>query len=204
MSSLDNEAGAAGPIAVARVSMEADDAPRGIDRRVIHVFVALILFVLATSAAPTLHPSQDVFREWLDPFVDGIGLWQGQWALLGPEVDKINSAVVGVVEFADGERAEWRHPNWRELSPLQKFRFFRLMEFTDGIRRDSNRGAWRAFAEYVVRTQPHPTDPSVPATRVSLWRQFVTIPEPCAPLRPIADPFVPSEQRLFYSAVLGP
>ena len=77
------------------------------------------------------------------------------------------------------------------------------MEFTDGIRRDSNRGVWRAFAEYVARTQPHPTDPSIRATRVSLWRQFIVIPEPRAALRPIADPFIPSEQRLFYSAVLG-
>jgi hypothetical protein len=158
------------------------------DRRVIQVFVALLVFVLATSAAPTLHPSQDAFREWVDPFVDGIGLWQGQWELFGPEVDKVNVAVVGVVEFADGERVEWRHPVWRESSPLQKFRHFRLMEFTDGLRQDSNRGAWRAFAEYVVRTNPHPTDPSVRATRVSLWRQFVNIPVPRAPLRPIAEP----------------
>ena len=204
MSSLDPEPGVAEPNAVTHVSREADDAPRGMDRRVIQVFVPLLLFILATSAAPTLHSSQDAFREWLDPFVDGIGLWQGQWTLFGPEVDKINSAVVGVVDFADGERAEWRHPSWGEISPLQKFRHFRLMEFTDGIRQDSNRGAWRAFAEYVVRTQPHPTDPSVAATRVTLWRQFVNIPEPRAPLRPIADPFTPSEQRLFYSAVLGP
>lgn len=204
MSSLDHEPGPAGPSEVAPVPLEADDAPRGMDRRVIQVFVALLVFVLATSAAPTLHPSQDAFREWVDPFVDGIGLWQGQWELFGPEVDKVNVAVVGVVEFADGERVEWRHPVWRESSPLQKFRHFRLMEFTDGLRLDSNRGAWRAFAEYVVRTNPHPTDPSVRATRVSLWRQFVNIPVPRAPLRPIAEPFVPSEQRLFYSADLGP
>ena len=86
--------------------MEADDAPRGIRRRIIHVFVALILFILGTSATPTLHPIQDVVREWLDPFVDGVGLWQGQWALFGPDADKINVAVVGLVEFADGARAE--------------------------------------------------------------------------------------------------
>ena len=181
--------------------MEADDAPRGTHRRVIHVFVALILVILATSGLPTLHPSQDVIREWLDPFVDGVGLWQGQWALFGPEADKINVSIVGVVEFADGERTEWRHPNWHDLSPREKFRFFRYMEYTDGIWRNSNGGAWPAFADYVVRERPHPTDPSVAVTRVSLWRQSVVIPPPVAPLRPIADPFPVVEQQVFYSRV---
>ena len=181
--------------------MEADDAPRGTHRRVIHVFVALVLVILATSGLPTLHPSQDVIREWLDPFVDGVGLWQGQWALFGPEADKINVSIVGVVEFADGERTEWRHPNWHDLSPREKFRFFRYMEYTDGIWRSSNGGAWPAFADYVVRERPHPTDPSVAVTRVSLWRQSVVIPPPVAPLRPIADPFPIVEQQVVYSRV---
>ena len=185
----------------ARVTMEASDAPTGVRRRIVHVFVWVLLLIIATSAAPTLHPGQDVVRQWLDPFVDGVGLWQGQWALFGPEPDKINVVVVGLVEFADGARAEWRHPEWGQLSGLQKFRFFRFMEFTDGIRRDQNRGAWPAFAEYVVRVRPHPTDPSVPAARVTLWRQSVVIPAPQVPLRPLADPFPMESQQLFYTRV---
>lgn len=188
---------------VSGMTTEAEDAPRGRQRRIIHVFVAVLLFIIATSATPTVHPSQDVVRDWLDPFVDAVGLWQGQWALFGPEVDKINVAVVGVVEFADGQRAEWRTPNLYELAPSQKFRFFRLMEFTDGIRRDANQGAWPALAEYVVGILPHPTDSSVRAMRVSLWRQYVILPEPRAPLRPIADPFPLTEQELFFSRILG-
>ena len=204
MSSNVHEPDVAGPTSVAGVSVQAGDAPSGLRRRMIHVFVSVVLIILATSATPTLHPSQDVVREWLDPFVDGVGLWQGQWELFGPEVDRVNTAVVGVVEFADGERTEWRHPRWGQLSPLEKFRFFRFMEFTDGIWQNLNGGAWPAFAEYVVRTRPHPTDPSVPAVRVSLWYQFVLIPQPRAPLRPIANPFIPTEQGLFFSRVLGP
>ena len=200
MSGNVHESGA-GPTAVAGITMEADDAPSGIRRSIIHVFVSLVLFIMATSAAPTLHPSQDIVREWLDPFVDGVGLWQGQWELFGPEADKINVAVVGIVLFADGSRAEWRHRYWHELSGPQKFRFFRFMEFTDGIRRDQNQGAWRAFAEYVVRVRPHPTDPSVPAARVTLWRQSVVIPAPQVPLRPLADPFPMESQQLFYTRV---
>lgn len=184
--------------------MEAKDAPRGIRRTLIHAFVALLLFVLGASAVPTLHPRQEVLREWLDPFVDGVGLWQGQWALFGPEPDKINVAVRAVVEFADGATAEWNSPNWRELTPLQKFRLYRFMEFTDGIRRDANDGAWPAFADFVVRTTPHPTDRSVPAAHVSLWRRFVVIPEPQVPLRPIADPFPLARNYRFYHRDLGP
>lgn len=191
-------------IVVALVLMEAEDAPRGIRRWLIRAFVVLLLFVLATSALPTLHPRQDALREWLDPFVDAVGLWQGQWALFGPEADKINVAVRAVVEFEDGATAEWNSPDWRELSPLQKFRHFRLMEFTDGIRRSSNSGAWSAFADYVVRTSPHPSDPSVPATHISLWRHFVVIPEPEMPLRPIADPFPLVRKYRFYQQDLAP
>lgn len=183
-------------------SVQADDIPRGIRRQRIRVFFLLIVFVLVTSGAPTLHPSQDVLRELLDPYVDAVGLWQGQWALFAPETDKINVAVVGIVEFADGETSEWRHPDWRELGPLGKFRSFRLMEFTDGIRRNANRGAWQTFAEYLVRTHAHPTDESIRPTRVSLWRHYVVIPVPREPLRPIADPFPLSERELFFRADL--
>ena len=182
--------------------MEADDAPRGRRRGLIHVFVASLLFVMATSAAPTLHPSQDALREWLDPFVKGVGLYQDQWTLFAPEPDKVNVEVVGVVEFADGEMTVWRSPSWRDLSPLEKFRMFRHMEFTDGIRQNFNFGAWAPFAEYVVRARPHPRDARVRATRVSLWCLITIIPEPRTPLRPIADPFPPKKYN-FYSRNLG-
>lgn len=170
----------------------------------VRVFVTALLFILAASAVPTVHPSQDALREWLDPFVDTVGLWQGQWELFGPEADKINVAVAGVVDFADGARAEWRSPDWRTLSVLEKFRFFRFAEFADGIRRNANGGAWPAFADFVVRTTPHPTDPSVQATHVALWRHFVIIPEPQTPLRPLANPFPLDRKYRFYSRDLEP
>ena len=185
-----------------RTSVQADDVPGGIRRQTIRGVFLLIVFVLVTSGAPTLHWSQNALRERLDLYVDAVGLWQGQWELFAPEPDKINVAVVGIVEFADGETSEWRHPDWGELGPLGKFRSFRLMEFTDGIRRDANSGAWRTFAEYVVRTHPHPTNAYVPPTRVSLWRHYVVIPQPHEPLRPIADPFILSERELFFTARL--
>ena len=78
------------------------------------------------------------------------------------------------------------------------------MEFTDGIRLDSNQGAWPAFAEFVVRTSQHPTDSTMRATSVSLWRHFVNIPEPRAPLRPIADPFPLAQKYRFYQRDLEP
>ncbi|MCA9603849.1 MAG: hypothetical protein R3A78_04620 [Polyangiales bacterium] len=179
--------------------MDAEDAPRGIRRAAINVFLVALLFVLGASGLPTIVDAQARLREWIDPFVDGIGLWQGQWELFAPEPDKINVAVVAIVEFDDGYVTDWRSPDWRTLTEFERFRHFRTGEYTDGIRQNANRGAWPALADYARRTAHHPTNPHAEVVRVSLWRDFVVIPRPAEPLRPRAQPFTFDRRFMFFT-----
>ncbi len=173
-------------------------------RRVTNAFQALLLFVLATSALPTLHTAQDKLREMLDPLVDAVGLWQGQWELFAPEPDKVNVRVVAIVEFADGVTGGWRSPNWQEMSAAARFRHFRLSEFVDGIRLDNNSGAWHAFARWVAREVEHPEGGDAAPVHVTLWRYWVIIPEPESPLRPLSSPLPMSNQSRFLELELAP
>ena len=178
--------------------------PTDRSRRVANVFQATLLFVLLSSGLPTLHPAQDALRGALDPLVDGVGLWQSQWELFAPEPDKVNVRVVGFVEFADGVTAGWRSPDWRSMSAAARFRHFRLAEFVDGIRLDSNRGAWPAFARWVAREVQHPDGGDAPPVRVTLWRYWVVIPEPESSLSKLSDPLPMQLQNEFHVQELTP
>ena len=195
-----------------RVPMDAHDATHAVtrlhrsvrSRRGANALQAMLLFVLLTSALPTVHPAQDALRETLDPFVDAVGLWQGQWELFAPEPDKVNVRVVAFVEFEDGVMGGWRSPNWRTLSAAARFRHFRLAEFVDGIRLDAHHGAWPAFARWVAREVKHPEGGDAPAVRVTLWRYWVVIPEPQLPLSLLSDPLPMRLQAEFHVQELTP
>ena len=173
-------------------------------RRIANVFQVLLLCVLLTSGLPTLHPAQDALRETLDSVVDAVGLWQSQWELFAPEPDKVNVRVVAFVEFADGVTGGWKSPDWQTLSGAARFRHFRLAEFVDGIRLDSHRGAWPAFARWVAREVQHPDGGAAPPVRVTLWRYWVVIPEPRSPLSKLSDPLPMQLQDEFHVQELTP
>lgn len=159
---------------------------------------AIIVFLLCVQGFPALLPGHAALREELDTLIDGMGLWQGQWELFGPEPDKINVALVGVVEFEDGAVSEWRSPNPREYSIWEKSRRFRFTEFIDSVHQNDNSGAWPALADYIVANAEHPGGLAARPKRVSLWRLYVMIPPPQEPLRPFADPFPHDQKYRFY------
>jgi len=185
--------------------MEADDAPSGAKRYTIDGFLVVIIVVLCGTALPTFHPAQFRLREWLNPLIDGLGLWQGQWQLFAPEADKVNSAIVGVVEYDDGTTYEWRSPEWSQRSPWHKFRHFRMMEYADGVRLDDNAGAWDALAAHVYAVGSDATGdtPPKPGT-VSLWRHWTVIPPPEEPLRPMSESFRPDQRIKFHEIRVSP
>lgn len=162
------------------------------------VFIAALLCILLVSGLPTFFPAQGRLREWSDDFVDALGLWQGQWQLFAPEPDKINVRVRAYVQFADGADAVWTSPDWRRLSAWEKFRFFRQGEYFDGVRQNANRGAWPALARYVRTHVPHPKGLDVPVRRVILHRDYVVLPPPSDPLRPVSRPFPLSDTYVFH------
>ncbi len=169
--------------------MEALDAPVGPMRRLVSSFLLVTVGVLGLSGLPKYVEAQDTVRDWIDPAVVGLGLWQTRWELYAPSPDSTNAAIVGVVQFEDDLRAEWRSPDWHALSWRGKLRYFRHAEYVDGARRNSNPGMWAPLARHLARSVQHPVDESVRPVRVELWRHWVNLPEPEEPLRPFADPF---------------
>lgn len=182
----------------------AGPTPGSLKAKALMLFQALLLMILLVGGMPTIHPAQRALRRGLDGLIDGVGLWQGQWELFAPNPDRSNARVVAIVEFEDGATAEWRSPEWQELSALARFRHFRMAEFVDGIRQDNNKGAWPAFARWAARQVAHPQGIDSRPVRVELWRHWVVIPPPTSPLPPLSS-HLPMDQRAkFYERRLVP
>jgi hypothetical protein len=189
----------------ARVDGNQEASPiRVIKAKALCLFQGLLLLILLIGGLPNFHPAQKALREMLDPLIDALGLWQGQWELFAPDPDSINVRVVAVVEFEDGETAQWRSPEWQEMSVAAKFRHFRMAEYVDGIRKDPNRGAWPALANWVARQVNHPQGRDSDRVRVELWRHWVVIPPPGSPLPPLSPPLPMREEYKFYEQGLAP
>lgn len=153
--------------------------------RVASIFVVLWFATVFFDAFPFLSTP----RRIIDPVLDKTGLWQGPWNLFAPEPDKINVRVGATIQYADGQVAEWRSPEWQTMGPVRRFMDFREMEWVDGIRLDDNRGAWDAYAQYLARTVVHPTGSRSPAVGVRLTRYWATIPPPSTAVLP-AEPYL--------------
>src|SRR5262249_34397528 len=155
--------------------MQATDSPQGRKRLLIRSWTALLLFLLLVEALPTFFGWQARLRADLDTLIDGLGLWQGQWELFGPEPDKINVDLVADIEFDDGKVVHWRTPDPQSFNFWQKLRYFRWMEYTDGVRLDANHSAWAGLADYLLHSIKHPSGQAIAAKRVLLWRYFVVL-----------------------------
>ena len=166
-------------------------------RRIItNAFLVALLLLFFVDALPV----EDRYRASVDPILDVSGLWQEQWRLFAPEVDKVNTRVSARVLFADGATASWHSPDWPSLSVWQRFVEFRRMEYFDSVRLDANSSAWPPLARYLSKTVPHPSGASSPVIEVVLSRQWATIPAPGSG-RPLpAGPYVSfNEAATFYT-----
>jgi hypothetical protein len=166
-------------------------------RRVItNAFLVALLFLFFVDALPV----EDRYRASVDPILDVSGLWQEQWRLFAPEVDKINIRVSARVVFADGAAASWHSPDWPSLSVWRRFIGFRHMEYFDSVRLDANSSAWPPLAGYLAKTVPHPSGASSPVIEVVLSRQWATIPAPGSGQPLPAKPYVNfDEAATFYT-----
>jgi hypothetical protein len=166
-------------------------------RRVVtNAFLVALLFLFVVDALPV----EERYRAAVDPILDVSGLWQEQWRLFAPEVDKVNTRVSAEVLFADGATASWRSPDWPSLGVWQRFTKFRQMEYFDSVRLDENRGAWPPLARYLAKTVPHPNGATSPVIEVVLSRHWATIPAPgSGPPLPAGPYVIFNEAATFYT-----
>ena len=128
-----------------------------------NLFIVCFVTLGLIDAIPVTSATHARLKSAADPWLDKIGLWQGDWRLFAPDPRSLNVTVSSRF-IGDGTSLEWNSPDWRDLSLPEKFFLVRHTKFYDGLRLDQNSGAWAAFAEYRLRQLP----PSVRAGVVRL------------------------------------
>ena len=146
--------------------------------KITNCFIAIMLAVMLLDGMPSAGALHDRAKQWLDPWVDATGLWQGHWALFAPDVLKRNARVSAGLEDVNGMVLFWKSPRFQDLSIAGRFRAFREGEFFDNIRSNEFSGAWASVADYLARTE-FPTGLSGhKLARVRLRRHWWDIPSP--------------------------
>lgn len=147
-------------------------------RLLANLFIAIMLVIMLLDGMPSTGAHHDRAKNWLDPWLDATGLWQGQWALFAPEVLKRNARVSAALEDSSGFTLRWQSPAFQDLSVIGRFRAFREGEFFDNIRNNDYSGAWESVADYLARTEFPAGVSGQTLVRVRLRRHWWDIPPP--------------------------
>lgn len=122
-------------------------------RIVANLLIVAFLVAIVVDGLPSLGLFHDRAKTALDPVLDASGLWQGSWGVFAPTVSRENKHVEVHVAFADGGRADWRSPRWRQLSAWEKLTHFREMGYCERLRQDQNQLLFPALLDYVARSE---------------------------------------------------
>lgn len=156
--------------------------------------VFVLVSVMCIDALPSCHRFHSEAREFLDPALDRLGLWQGPWNLFAPEVDKLNSCIVVEFRSDSGRVYRWQSPDPAKMGVVAKFRNFRWFEYYDSIRLDANAAAWPSLVAWLeARPDVVPAGERVERTRV--WRAWGDV-SPESLSQPDSYPF--SNRYLIY------
>ncbi len=147
-----------------------------VKRWIINAFIVCILNLFFIDAIPAVHLLHERAQARIDPFLDKTGLWQSRWNLFAPEPDTVNTYLGAEITYADGSFSRWRSPNWRQLTPGERFRRFREMEYYDSVRMDSNRSAWPGLAQSILKKASSDNSNKRPV-KIVLTRYWWDIPD---------------------------
>jgi hypothetical protein len=160
------------------------------------LFIVGFLALSAIDALPVVVVGQARLKAGVHAFLVASGLWQGNWQLFAPEPRNLNIWISA--RFVGTQPPlEWRSPEWRTLSLVEKFFLVRHMKFYDAVRLDVNREAWPSFADYYLRQLP-PADRQH-VVRVELRREWRETPDPRVEWIPAGTAIVPDHSFLFFA-----
>jgi hypothetical protein len=141
-----------------------------------NLFIAGLLCVLVIDALPPAGTWHQRLKDWIDPFTDVSGLWQGDWELFAPDVIKRSARMSADIECTHGVHLVWESPRLNTLPIVERFFRFRDGEYFDTIRNDASSGAWESLADYLARTEVARGAPGEHALSVQLWRHWWDVP----------------------------
>ena len=142
-----------------------------------NLFLISLIGILFLDSCPTVGPLEFLqeAQDKLDWFVDKTCLWQGQWDLFAPTVDKLNVRLSANIIYNDNTTQVWNSPDWNAMSPLTKKRMFRQAEYFDDVRLNSNSAAWAPLANYLQRKYHNPCKT---ITKIQLTRHWMFVKGP--------------------------
>ncbi len=152
------------------------------------LFIVGFLALAFIDALPVTGGLHQRAKTVIDPFLDRSGLWQDNWRLFAPDVDKVNVRVSAELVLDDGSTVRWRSPDWHLMPAWERFLKFRHMEYFDNIRSDANKDGWDGLASFLARTTQLPPGRSV--REVTLTREWADVPPPDPATFVPAAPFV--------------
>jgi hypothetical protein len=160
-----------------------------IKRQATNLFILSIIVLFTIDVAP--FEILESIQADIDSFLDTTGLWQGPYYLFCPEVDKENIRLSARITYVAGNDTDtskpkqfqiWQSPDWSAMSPLQKKRYFRQMEYYDCIRRDDYQVLWKPLAQHLVQKHIQKLlrrEQSVPPiAQIELYRHWTTVHMP--------------------------
>ena len=148
------------------------------DRRIVSAFLGVWLVVLAVDAFRPLVGAQRQIDDAMRAPLTFTGLHQGPWSMFAI-VPRVNFRFWAKLEYDDGTTAEWKSPDWTNVSAIGKFtgsrevNYFRTINlFNDEVFPLVAGG----LCAYLARTVPHPGKPG-PAHAVTLFLRAAAIPD---------------------------
>jgi hypothetical protein len=143
-----------------------------------NVFIVCFLSLILIDAMPRMSSLHRRLKDGVDVILDKTALWQGEWKLFAPNVDKTNVRITAELYYPGGGQVSWESPDWPTMSIWQKVLKFRHEEYYDNIRTDRFSTAWRSFGDYLARTTPAPDGRKVRPTKIVFTRHWAQIPRP--------------------------
>lgn len=139
-------------------------------------------------------PISSWLRDRVDPVADQLGLSQDAWGMFAPDVDSQNTRLSAEIEYTDGERRQWRSPDWASMNLGERFITRRESEYLDAVFQSYNLAAWPPLADDLARRMR----PEAKPKRVRLYYATAYFPDPNETTWKIEGPTPFSEPVLFY------
>src|SRR5437868_8912602 len=116
----------------------------------VNAFIAAVVFIVAVD---TLPQSPAAVRTAISPLLTRLGIRQGYWNLFAPVPDTVNTRLRAEITYRDGEKREWRGPDWSKVSGWQKWIGHRHVEWYDHVALQSGAPAWEPWCRYLARSE---------------------------------------------------
>jgi hypothetical protein len=155
----------------------------------LYLLNAFIAVLLAVVVIDTLPQSPPALRDALVPTLVRLGLNQGSWTLFAPKPDHVNSRIRAEITYRDGERREWRGPDWSKVSLWEKWVGHRRFEWYDHVILQPSAPAWESWCRDIARAaRPDFENADRGAEVQVVYTEAVTPPPTESPWRSIRDP----------------